>query len=203
MPSGDETAIYVNCINIFSPWKTLQQGDMHCHVQFIQLCRYMYGFTTCSGISVPRLAYVPRWQQLYGESESESGTCCCPLGLQPLIIPSLYLHFILSLPPPLCFNLQLNRTRYVPTQRYTDWSLWKMEELSKYCISGNLSRNELTLAPSNLPAHHSSLFEVPSAKKGTCSSGILVNRIVLWTQLSNLPWKSSQLMYVHSLTAVV
>ena len=67
--------------------------------------------------------------------------------------PSLY-YFLLvllhSLPLCLSVNLQLNCTSFVLTQQYPR-PLWKMEELLKYGISGNLSRNELTLALSNLP----------------------------------------------------
>ena len=151
---------------------------MHCHV-YIQLCRYMYGFTICSGIPVPWLAYMSRWRQLCGESESGTRCCCSASNLFYFYL-CIFL-FILSLPPPLCFNLQLNHTRYVPTQCYTDWSLWKMEELSKRGISGNLSRNEITLALSNLPASSlkslwSMLFNSAKTKGLVVDSGILVNR---------------------------
>ena len=104
----------------------------------------------------------------------ELRTCCCRSASNLFYVSLL----ILSFPLPLCLNIQLDHTRRVPTQH---WSLWKMEVLSKFGISGNLSRNELTLALSNLPVSslkslRSTLFNSAKRKELVVNSGILVNR---------------------------
>ena len=112
----------------------------------------------------------------------ELRTCCCRSASNLFYLYPYIFLLILSFPLPLCFNVQLDRTRCVPTQHYTDWSLWKMEVLSKFGISGNLSRNELdpcsisNLPVSSLKSLRSTLFNSAKRKELVVDSGILVNR---------------------------